>query len=145
MQLCEGKVTDGYTRYVMNRVDMLKQHNITPIMVFDGKAVPLKAETQADRRKGRKEALAEAKRLTDQLNHCPADQKQALLGRAMDKYQQAFSVTPQMTHDMINTLKEKQVEYVVAPFEADAQIAALIQKNRADFAISEDSDLLVYR
>jgi exonuclease-1 len=144
-KLCEGRETDGYIRYVMAKIDMLKHHSIKPIMVFDGKAVPLKAETQADRRKGRVAALEEARRLMQQIKSCSTDQRQILHNKAMEHYQRAFSVTPQMTHNMIEALKENRVAYVVAPFEADAQVAALIQTGRAEFAISEDSDLLVYR
>ncbi len=33
---------------------------------------------------------------------------------------------------------------MVVPYEADAQIAFLVQNEHADFAISEDSDLLAY-
>ena len=36
------------------------------------------------------------------------------------------------------------MRYVVAPYKADAQIAFLVVNGHADFAISEDSDLLVY-
>lgn len=36
------------------------------------------------------------------------------------------------------------MEYIVAPYEADAQIAFLVANTHADFAISEDSDLLAY-
>ncbi|CAB4036591.1 Exonuclease 1, partial [Paramuricea clavata] len=40
--------------------------------------------------------------------------------------------------------REKSLQYVVAPNEADAQIAFLVRSGHADFAISEDSDLLAY-
>jgi exonuclease-1 len=33
----------------------------------------------------------------------------------------------------------------MAPYEADAQIAFLLKKGYADFALSEDSDLLAYQ
>ena len=36
------------------------------------------------------------------------------------------------------------VQYLVAPYEADAQIAFVVKNELADFAISEDSDLLAY-
>ena len=38
----------------------------------------------------------------------------------------------------------KGIEYMVAPYESDSQIAKLIHLGIADFAITEDSDLLVY-
>ena len=36
------------------------------------------------------------------------------------------------------------VQYLVAPYEADAQIAFIVNTELADFGISEDSDLLAY-
>lgn len=33
----------------------------------------------------------------------------------------------------------------MAPYEADAQIAYLVRKGYANFAVSEDSDLLAYQ
>jgi hypothetical protein len=36
------------------------------------------------------------------------------------------------------------VTYIVSPYESDAQLAFLVKQGYADFAITEDSDLLVY-
>ena len=35
-------------------------------------------------------------------------------------------------------------DYVVAPYEADAELAFLLTQGHADLVISEDSDLLAY-
>ncbi len=49
---------------------------------------------------------------------------------------------------MIDLLKDilrcLDIEYIVAPYEADAQIAYLVREGIADFAISEDSDLITF-
>ena len=39
---------------------------------------------------------------------------------------------------------ERGIPYIVAPLEADAQIALLLSEGYADIAITEDSDLLTY-
>ena len=36
------------------------------------------------------------------------------------------------------------VEYLVAPYETDAQLAYLSKKNLIDYVITEDSDLIAY-
>lgn len=41
-------------------------------------------------------------------------------------------------------LRELQIEFIVAPYEADSQISYLVKQGQADFAISEDSDLIAY-
>jgi hypothetical protein len=55
-------------------------------------------------------------------------------------------VTPEMAYNVANTLKSiPGVRVLVAPYEADAQLAFLSRNNIVDFVISEDSDLLVYK
>ena len=44
----------------------------------------------------------------------------------------------------MQALRQKGIEFVVAPFEADAQIAFLCQKGYCDLAITEDSDLIAF-
>ena len=36
------------------------------------------------------------------------------------------------------------IDYVVAPYEADAQLAFMVMNGYADFVISEDSDTIPY-
>ena len=52
-KLVLGQKTDGYITYVMKYVDLLLYHNIKPIMVFDGRNLPSKAETEKKRRDNR--------------------------------------------------------------------------------------------
>lgn len=44
----------------------------------------------------------------------------------------------------MDILKELEVEFLVAPYEADAQMAYMVREGIADMAISEDSDLIAY-
>ena len=54
----------------------------------------------------------------------------------------ALRIKSRMLNSLIDILKQLSVEIIVAPYEADSQIAYLVRKKYADFAISEDSDLL---
>ena len=45
---------------------------------------------------------------------------------------------------LVDVLDGLNVEVIVAPFEADAQISYMVKEGIADFAISEDSDLIAY-
>ncbi|KAL2934159.1 Exonuclease 1, partial [Bienertia sinuspersici] len=60
----------------------------------------------------------------------------------------AISITPSMAHLLIQTLKSENVEFMVAPYEADAQLAYLSSLGEEHggivAVISEDSDLLAY-
>ena len=44
----------------------------------------------------------------------------------------------------IDILKCLDIEYVIAPYEADAQMAYMVKEGIADFAVTEDSDLIAY-
>lgn len=44
----------------------------------------------------------------------------------------------------MRALHTKGIQFMVAPYESDSQIAKLISLGIADIAITEDSDLVVY-
>jgi exonuclease-1 len=62
--------------------------------------------------------------------------------------QRSVDITPEMALQVIKYLRKEGVEFVVAPYEADAQLAALanLGKENGGIAavITEDSDLLAY-
>ena len=49
-----------------------------------------------------------------------------------------------MAKNLINACRQNQIDYIVAPYEADAQIAYLIKQKIGHFVITEDSDLLLF-
>lgn len=56
-----------------------------------------------------------------------------------------IKVTYEMVNDWIVELRTMGIRYIVAPYEADPQLAYLCKKNIASAAISEDSDLIVFK
>ncbi|KAI9791800.1 MAG: Rad2 nuclease [Piccolia ochrophora] len=134
LELALGKPTKKFVEYVMNRVKMLQHFGITPYMVFDGDHLPSKAATELERAKRREEA----KTLGLELHRL------GKVAQAYTELQKAVDVTPEMTGLIINELKRHNVPYVVAPYEADAQLAYLERKGLISAIISEDSDMLVF-
>lgn len=118
----------------MSRVRMLIHFGVTPYLVFDGDYLPSKAATEDSRAKRREES----KRLGLELH------KLGKTSQAHLELQKAVDVTPQMARQLIEELKLLDVEYIVAPYEADAQLAYLERKGIIDGILSEDSDLLVF-
>ena len=118
----------------MHRVRMLIHFGVTPYLVFDGDYLPSKAATEHERAKRR----AESKRLGLELHR---------LGKVSQAYlelQKAVDVTPEMARQLIEELKRHKIKYIVAPYEADAQLAYLEGKGVIHGVLSEDSDLLVF-
>ncbi|KAK4865314.1 hypothetical protein LT330_009425 [Penicillium expansum] len=131
-------VLDNPTRkhidFVLNRVRMLLFFGVKPYLVFDGDNLPSKAGTEQDRYKRRQES----KTLGLEL------QRKGRMPEAYQEFQKAVDVTPYMARQLIEELKQMNVQYVVAPYEADAQLVYLEQQGDIDGIISEDSDLLVF-
>jgi len=65
-------------------------------------------------------------------------------GSANNCFRKAVDITPRMAYNLIKILREEQIEFIVAPYEADAQLAFLSLNNLVDAVITEDSDLVVY-
>ena len=64
---------------------------------------------------------------------------------ALQMFTQSLSVTKEMIRQFILLLIRLKVPYIIAPYEADAEIAFLSRTGIVDAVISEDSDTLCYR
>ncbi|KAF9924785.1 Rad2 nuclease [Linnemannia zychae] len=125
-ELCLGQPTQKYVTYFMRRIEMFKFFGVKPYVVFDGGYLPSKAR--------REESKNQALDL-----HMAGKSKQA-----MEQFRKCVDVTPEMAYEVIQALKAAQVDFVVAPYEADAQLAYLEKHGIVDGIVTEDSDLLVF-
>ncbi len=113
---------------------MLLHFGVIPYIVFDGDYLPNKAATEVDRAKRREES--KRKGLEFYRLNKPS--------QAHLELQKAVDVTPEMARRLIDELKKIGVQFVVAPYEADAQLVYLERKGIIQGMLSEDSDLLVF-
>lgn len=113
---------------------MLLYFGVKPYLIFDGDDLPSKAGTECDRHKRRQDSKALGLEL----------QRKGRMAEAYQEFQKAVDVTPYMARQLIEHLKKMDVQYVVAPYEADAQMVYLERQGIIDGIISEDSDLLVF-
>ncbi|XP_020575994.1 exonuclease 1-like isoform X2 [Phalaenopsis equestris] len=133
-QLCKGIPTTKHINYCMHRVKLLQHHGVKPILVFDGGLLPMKIDQETKRARKRKENLERA------LEHEAAGNSSA----AFDCYQKAVDISPSIAFELIQVLKQENVDFVVAPYEADAQMTFLSMYNHVDAVITEDSDLIPF-
>lgn len=100
--------------------------------------MPCKAATDEDRHKKRELSLVLGKEKLKQGN----------TDAAIDFFRKAVQITPSMAYQLIQLLRSENVEFVVAPYEADAQLAylATLDADQGGIAavITEDSDLIAY-
>ena len=141
--LALGLPTDRHLHFCMTRVKLLLSLRVSVVMVFDGGRLPSKRGTEVERSVRRKKERTIGLQLHEQGQQTAA----------MKAFQKAISITPRMTHQLIRLcqqLNDSQspdqptVECIVAPYEADAQLAYLSHSNYVAAVISEDSDLLVF-
>ncbi|KAI8815068.1 PIN domain-like protein [Cladochytrium replicatum] len=123
-----------YVGYCMRRVELLRRHNLVPFLVFDGGNLPQKAGTDSSRKETRESNLARGRNF----------HRLSQLDKAEECFQRSLEVTPEMAYELIKELRRANVEFVVSPYEADAQLAFLIKNGHIDAVMTEDSDLLVF-
>ena len=127
-----------YVNYCIHRANMLKFFGIDPVIVFDGDRLPAKASEEGTRRQRREEAKQKGRERLEQGNR----------EGATFMFTQSLDISPSMALELITALKREGIEFVVAPYEADAQIAHLAKQSRenggVDVVFTEDSDLIAY-
>ncbi|KAF2314633.1 hypothetical protein GH714_028105 [Hevea brasiliensis] len=125
---------DTHIEYCMHRVNLLRHYGVKPILVFDGGLLPMKIEQENKRARARRENLARA------IEH----ESNGNSAAAYECYQKAVDISPSIAHELIQILKQENVSYVVAPYEADAQMTFLAVSKQVDAVITEDSDLIPF-
>ncbi|XP_021166411.1 exonuclease 1 isoform X2 [Fundulus heteroclitus] len=133
-KLAKGEPTDQYVWYCMKFVDMLLNFSVKPILVFDGRNLPSKQEVEKTRRERREANLQKGRQLL----------REGKLSEARDCFGRCVNITPAMAHKLIKAARERGVDCIVAPYEADAQLAYLTKSGFAQAVITEDSDLLAF-
>lgn len=102
--------------------------------MFDGRHLPAKALTEKRRRDARHESK---KRAAELLRLGKVEEARSHMRRCVD-------VTHEMALKLIKECRARNVDCIVAPYEADAQMAWLNKVELAQYIITEDSDLTLF-
>ncbi|NWX30467.1 EXO1 Exonuclease, partial [Notiomystis cincta] len=133
-KLARGEPTDLYVAFCMKLVHMLLSFGIKPILVFDGCTLPSKKEVEKARREKRQASLLKGKQLL----------QEGRLAEARECFGRSVNITHAMAHEVIKAARAQGVDCIVAPYEADAQLAYLNKIGMVQAIITEDSDLLAF-
>lgn len=120
--------------YCKKKLKMLLDSQVTPILIFDGAKLVMKGNTEDERERNREEHKKKAEEYLKQGNSVMAHKM----------FASAVDITPELAHAFVEAAKSLNVEYYVAPYEADAQLAFMYFSGRAQVIITEDSDLLAF-
>ena len=153
--------TERYAEFVVDQVKALARAGVRCVLVFDGDAAPIKSGTAVERKRKRDEARREAEKLEEQLLRATDDdvvehfkvQKERCYGRAVEITKKMVDITVRRVRREVRaatTFRDDAAKLVadckclVAPYESDAQLAALCVTGFCDGVLSEDSDVVVY-
>jgi len=132
--LRDPDVYGRYVDYAMHRIKMFRHYGVEPYVVFDGDYLPSKLWTEDSRASKRAEYLSAGMRY----------HAQGQSSKATEQFKKCIDVTPEMAYRLILALRREGIAYVVAPYEADAQLAYLEKRGIIQAIVTEDSDLLVF-
>ncbi|VDM47765.1 unnamed protein product [Toxocara canis] len=134
-RVAQGIDTDFYVRYVMKYVKLLLAIHCHVILVFDGKPLPAKHETNTARREKRDEHQRKGEQLLSE----------GKTSEAYDCFKRSTTITREIVENTIQAFQGMEmVDVLVAPYESDAQLAFLTQTGMAHAVITEDSDLIAF-
>ncbi|MDW7733223.1 MAG: flap endonuclease-1 [Methanolobus sp.] len=119
---------------LFSRTSKLRDSNIRPVFVFDGKPPEMKKATLEKRKESKEAAL---------LNYEIAKDEGNL--EDMKKYAQATSrITPRILDESRKLLELMGIPWVQAESEAEAQAAFMVSRGDADFVGSQDYDVFLF-
>ncbi|XP_070548751.1 uncharacterized protein [Ptychodera flava] len=126
--------TDRYLKYFMKVVFNLEKFGVKPLIVFDGQLFPAKCAENKKREHQRSSSVKKAIALWNEKKYIDAQRL----------FSTSVSISEEMVQTVIKSLRAHNVNYIVAPYEADAQMAYLSKCGVVQGVITEDSDVLVY-
>ena len=149
VELHEGnrdEVTRRCIAYYRSKIDMLGRKGVKKLhFVFDGAMLPSKSGTNAQRHKDRAAARTEADIFKMQMPARPTrpqnENYRKLCVAAIERPAWLESALRSFLDGFDGSVA---VSWEIALYEADAQIAHLMQLGHYDFVVAEDQDLAVY-
>jgi 5'-3' exonuclease len=133
-QLATGGKSEAWIKFCETRLGLLLHHGVKPFFVFDGANLPAKAAVEDKRKADRAAALQTGLDAAARKDHNAA---QLSFSRAVD-------VSPSLVHQWLKLLRARGIPFVVAPYEADAQLAYLYRTAQCAAVLTEDSDLIPF-
>lgn len=113
---------------------MLISCGVRPLLVFDGARLKMKEGTEEERARNRAEHRRKANEWLAKGNSVMAHKM----------FSVAVDITPAMAYEMVQVARSLNIQCIVAPHEADAQLTYLFRTGKAQLVVTEDSDLLAF-
>lgn len=146
--------------FIMQRVTYLQNEcNIDVLLVLDGHTPPIKQSAVGERRDRKKKAVQERDSNASPVKHdaalhsneespdeATATIEREALSRISASKRAGSGIDPILRtllhRHLLNELRSNRLPFLIAPYEADGQLAHLSNSNYVDGVITEDSDLI---
>lgn len=122
-----------FVEYFMKNIKIFLKHNVKIVVVFDGDKLRIKNKEVEKRVYVKQQNMRKAEEI-----------KGVNIGRYLKKVIGTLDITHDMVKKVIEELDKEKIEYIVAPYEADAELAYLSKIGYVDYIVTEDSDLCAY-
>ncbi|KAM0674977.1 Rad2 nuclease [Gurleya vavrai] len=126
--------TNKLVKLFESKIKLLKSHKIKPVVVFDGEALPSKSHTN-EKRRAKKDEIRE--KVIELL-------KSNRTREAKEFMKQCIYINNVMLSDVLKMLRRENVDYIISPYESDAQLCYLQKIKYIDCILTEDSDMIAY-
>jgi 5'-3' exonuclease len=130
------------TKYVLDRMEVLRDMTKAHILiVLDGASPPIKTREVGRRRELRREQERVREQPVDP-NESPTKNNE----RRTKAFRRAGAgrYHTRIVDELLNGLRQAQLAFVVAPYEADSELAFLANTGYIDLVVTEDSDLVAH-
>ena len=152
-KLIPGQEAIAHINYCIDLTNMLLRKGVKPYFVFDGAFLPSKKETEKHRFEIREKNSNYGKNISLSTLPLQIPTSKTVDRKAHEKHISSIDVTPQFAYgflkciiDYNNKKKDdtKKLPFIVAPYEADAQLAYLANEKIIQVVQSEDGDFIAY-
>lgn len=134
-ELFFGLPTTRHVHILSKKIRSLKSNGIDNIIfVFDGENLKSKTKTLVERSRKKEAARSETLRLLKANN----------VSKAREMMQRCVQITGDIMAGVVELLKKENIEFVISPYESDAQLTYLQRIGYIDYILTEDSDLILY-
>lgn len=134
-ELFFGLPTTRHVHILTKKIRSLKSNGIDNIIfVFDGESLKSKSKTFVERTKKKEAAKNETLRLLKANN----------VSKAREMMQRCVQITGDIMTGVVELLKKVGIDFVISPYESDAQLTYLQRIRYIDYILTEDSDLILY-
>ena len=143
--LYQFDVEDKLIENMQSFIAILKNHNICPIFIFDGKPPNEKRETLYKRKQQRLDAQEQCNILFTKLQEeCNDDEKQQLLIEYNKLKRESITITREKIKSVKELFEKEEVIYYNAPTEADQMCAQMVLNGECWGCMSDDMDMFIY-